>query len=131
MENNQLASKDGMSVPLLRRPEILVECLTPDFRGDMYAVRNLAQSGLDVFAHNIETVAALQVCSNPFYQKICMSAQDAALCLSIQQANRPKVVWCPAWYAVLCHAVLPFVLRTSESLHTCCLQLLMGLLYLC
>ncbi|KAL3136502.1 Lipoyl synthase, chloroplastic [Trebouxia sp. C0009 RCD-2024] len=42
------------------KPEILVECLTPDFRGDMEAVRNLAQSGLDVFAHNIETVAGLQ-----------------------------------------------------------------------
>ncbi|DBA80274.1 TPA: Lipoyl synthase, chloroplastic [Trebouxia sp. C0005] len=42
------------------KPEILVECLTPDFRGDMTAVRHLAQSGLDVFAHNIETVAGLQ-----------------------------------------------------------------------
>lgn len=47
---------------LLCRPEILVECLTPDFQGDMDAVKNLAQSGLDVFAHNIETVAGLQVC---------------------------------------------------------------------
>ena len=38
-----------------------MECLTPDFRGDMTAVRHLARSGLDVFAHNIETVAGLQV----------------------------------------------------------------------
>ena len=44
------------------RPHTLVECLTPDFRGDASAVRNLASSGLDVFAHNIETVASLQVC---------------------------------------------------------------------
>lgn len=43
------------------RPDILVECLTPDFRGDLDAVRHLAGSGLDVFAHNIETVASLQV----------------------------------------------------------------------
>ena len=43
------------------RPDTLVECLTPDFRGDAAAVRNLATSGLDVFAHNIETVASLQV----------------------------------------------------------------------
>lgn len=43
------------------RPEILVECLTPDFRGDLTAVQHLARSGLDVFAHNIETVAGLQV----------------------------------------------------------------------
>lgn len=42
------------------RPDIIVECLTPDFRGDMGAVRHLARSGLDVFAHNIETVASLQ-----------------------------------------------------------------------
>ena len=43
------------------RPQTLVECLTPDFRGDMDAVRLLARSGLDVFAHNIETVDRLQV----------------------------------------------------------------------
>ena len=39
----------------------MVECLTPDFRGDLAAVRHLAASGLDVFAHNIETVDRLQV----------------------------------------------------------------------
>lgn len=43
------------------RPDILVECLTPDFRGDLEAVRKLARSGLDVYAHNIETVERLQV----------------------------------------------------------------------
>jgi len=42
------------------KPSMLVECLAPDFRGDMEAVANLAQSGLDVFAHNIETVSRLQ-----------------------------------------------------------------------
>lgn len=42
------------------RPDILVECLTPDFSGDLEAVRHLARSGLDVFAHNIETVHRLQ-----------------------------------------------------------------------
>ncbi len=44
------------------RPDILVECLTPDFRGDLAAVRHLAKSGLDVYAHNMETVHRLQVC---------------------------------------------------------------------
>jgi len=38
-----------------------VECLTPDFRGDLEAACHLARSGLDVFAHNIETVHSLQV----------------------------------------------------------------------
>ncbi|KAM0923220.1 hypothetical protein ACQ4PT_005681 [Festuca glaucescens] len=42
------------------KPGILVECLTPDFRGDLEAVSSLANSGLDVFAHNIETVRSLQ-----------------------------------------------------------------------
>ncbi|XP_074602170.1 lipoyl synthase, mitochondrial [Brevipalpus obovatus] len=42
------------------KPDILVECLTPDFRGDLEAVRQVAFSGLDVFAHNIETVKELQ-----------------------------------------------------------------------
>ncbi|KAL4448189.1 hypothetical protein ABPG75_005408 [Micractinium tetrahymenae] len=42
------------------KPSILIECLTPDFRGDMDAVRHLARSGLDVFAHNVETVDRLQ-----------------------------------------------------------------------
>ena len=39
---------------------ILVECLTSDFRGDMGAVSSLANSGLDVYAHNIETMRSLQ-----------------------------------------------------------------------
>uniref|UniRef100_A0A383WNL3 Lipoyl synthase, chloroplastic n=1 Tax=Tetradesmus obliquus TaxID=3088 RepID=A0A383WNL3_TETOB len=43
-----------------RKPSILVECLTPDFSGDLDAVRLLASSGLDVFAHNVETVERLQ-----------------------------------------------------------------------
>eukprot|EP00873_Tetraselmis_striata_P008830 jgi/Tetstr1/429094/TSEL_019058.t1 len=42
------------------RSSMLVECLTPDFQGDLDAVRHLARSGLDVFAHNIETVERLQ-----------------------------------------------------------------------
>ncbi|MCJ8749193.1 hypothetical protein PDJAM_G00173500 [Pangasius djambal] len=43
-----------------RNPEILVECLTPDFRGDLLAVGKVAVSGLDVYAHNVETVRELQ-----------------------------------------------------------------------
>ncbi|XP_048365290.1 lipoyl synthase, mitochondrial [Sphaerodactylus townsendi] len=43
-----------------RNPKILVECLTPDFRGDLQAVEKVALSGLDVYAHNVETVPELQ-----------------------------------------------------------------------
>ncbi|CAH2073531.1 unnamed protein product [Thlaspi arvense] len=42
------------------KPDIMIECLTSDFRGDLEAVDSLVHSGLDVFAHNIETVKRLQ-----------------------------------------------------------------------
>ena len=38
---------------------LLVEALVPDFQGDTAAVTAVAQSGLDVYAHNVETVWAL------------------------------------------------------------------------
>jgi lipoic acid synthetase len=38
----------------------LVECLVSDFAGSLYSVETLAKSGLDVYAHNIETVERLQ-----------------------------------------------------------------------
>jgi len=40
-------------------PDLLVEALTPDFQGDHGLIRNVATSGLDVYAHNIETVERL------------------------------------------------------------------------
>jgi lipoyl synthase len=43
-----------------RKPGMLVECLTPDFRGVEPLIEQVAQSGLDVYAHNIETVERLQ-----------------------------------------------------------------------
>ncbi|AMD19625.1 HCL526Wp [Eremothecium sinecaudum] len=42
-----------------RAPHIRVETLSGDFRGDLPMVDVLAQSGLDVYAHNLETVEAL------------------------------------------------------------------------
>ncbi|MBM3267826.1 MAG: lipoyl synthase [Candidatus Sericytochromatia bacterium] len=42
-----------------RVPEILVEVLIPDFRGDVAALREIVASGADVVAHNVETTAAL------------------------------------------------------------------------
>lgn len=42
------------------KPDMLVECLVSDFAGDEIAVSKLATSGLDVYAHNIETVERLQ-----------------------------------------------------------------------
>jgi len=41
------------------KPSLMVECLSPDFAGDEACVQRVAESGLDVFAHNIETVERL------------------------------------------------------------------------
>jgi lipoic acid synthetase len=38
---------------------MLVECLTGDFRGALEAVARVAGAGLDVYAHNVETVEGL------------------------------------------------------------------------
>lgn len=43
------------------KPGLLVECLVSDFAGDLRSVEVLANSGLDVYAHNIETVKRLQI----------------------------------------------------------------------
>jgi len=40
-------------------PGLLVEVLTPDFRGDAEAVRTVGRAGPDVFANNLETVRRL------------------------------------------------------------------------
>lgn len=41
-------------------PKIIVEALVPDFQGDVKAIRTIVESGLDVYAHNVETVKRLQ-----------------------------------------------------------------------
>jgi len=43
-----------------RDPAIIVEALVPDFRGDLESVKIIVDSGVDVYAHNVETVRRLQ-----------------------------------------------------------------------
>jgi hypothetical protein len=43
-----------------KRADLLVECLVSDFQGVLDSVETLATSGLDVYAHNVETVERLQ-----------------------------------------------------------------------
>jgi lipoyl synthase len=59
------------TVELLKhcRPELLVECLVSDFQGDLKSVETLATSGLDVYAHNVETVERLQKVSRATHCK--------------------------------------------------------------
>ncbi|OTA04001.1 Lipoate synthase [Trichoderma parareesei] len=42
-----------------KKPSLLVEALTGDFAGDLDMVKIVAESGLDVYAHNVETVEGL------------------------------------------------------------------------
>ena len=65
------ASHERLSVEKNRRrifdlekaenPGLLVECLVPDWKGDLECVNLVANSGLDVYAHNVETVERLQM----------------------------------------------------------------------
>jgi lipoic acid synthetase len=41
-------------------PNLIVEALVSDFRGDPKAVETIVDSGVDVYAHNIETIYRLQ-----------------------------------------------------------------------
>ena len=40
-------------------PEVIVETLTPDFKGSNKAIDTIVEAGVDVFTHNMETVARL------------------------------------------------------------------------
>lgn len=42
-----------------RTPDVVVEALTPDFDADLAAVERVVDSGLEVFAQNVETVSRL------------------------------------------------------------------------
>lgn len=45
---------------LLRKsPSLIIECLVPDFSGRLTSVEEVVQSGLHVYAHNLETVRRL------------------------------------------------------------------------
>lgn len=43
-----------------RNPSLLIEVLTPDFKGDLNSVKTVVDAHPDVFAHNLETVERLQ-----------------------------------------------------------------------
>jgi len=59
--------QDGGSIHLAKSiveikkkvPELLIELLSPDFKGEHECIDRVLESGLDVFAHNIETVERL------------------------------------------------------------------------
>jgi lipoic acid synthetase len=69
-----------------RKPSLRVECLVSDFAGDLNSVAVLASSGLDVYAHNIETVERLQ----PFVRDKRAGYQQSLRALAAAKQHAPK-----------------------------------------
>lgn len=69
-------------------PGAVVEVLTPDFRGDEAAVRTVVEAGVDVFAHNIETVRRL----TPLVRDPRASYEMSLRVLRIAKEVKPGVI---------------------------------------
>ncbi len=67
---------------------LLVEVLTPDFRGDAEAVRTVGRAGPDVFANNIETVRRL----SPVVRDARAGYDQTLAVLERMRREFPKVV---------------------------------------
>lgn len=71
-----------------KAPTILVEALTGDFAGSEEMVRVVARSGLDVYAHNVETVEAL----TPFVRDRRANFQQSLRVLEIAKDECPDLI---------------------------------------
>lgn len=69
-------------------PKLLVECLTSDFAGDLSSVHAVADSGLNVYAHNVETVERLQ----PFVRDPRANYKQSLSVLEYVKNNFSKVL---------------------------------------
>ena len=70
-----------------KSPQILVEALVPDFSGDTACVETVAHSGLDVFAHNVETVER----TTPFVRDRRAKYRQSLAVLAHAKATRPEL----------------------------------------
>ncbi|OAX83745.1 lipoyl synthase, mitochondrial [Emergomyces africanus] len=71
-----------------KAPNILVECLTGDYAGDLEMVSLVANSGLDVYAHNVETVEAL----TPFVRDRRATFQQSLRVLKAAKIAKPDLI---------------------------------------
>ncbi|KAJ5909538.1 hypothetical protein N7504_004181 [Penicillium tannophilum] len=71
-----------------KAPSILVECLTGDYRGDLEMAQVVARSGLDVYAHNVETVEAL----TPFVRDRRATFQQSIRVLKAAKEAKPDLI---------------------------------------
>ncbi|KAI3643736.1 hypothetical protein MP228_009900 [Amoeboaphelidium protococcarum] len=67
---------------------ILVECLTGDFQGNLDCVELVAKSGLDVYAHNVETVEAL----TPYVRDRRASFKQSLNVLRHAKLSKPSLI---------------------------------------
>ena len=71
-----------------KAPQILVEALTGDFLGDKEAIRLVAQSGLDVYAHNMETTEA----RTPFVRDPRATFRQSLEVLRVAKESKPDLI---------------------------------------
>lgn len=71
-----------------KAPSILVECLTGDYRGDTEMAKLVARSGLDVYAHNVETVEAL----TPYVRDRRATFQQSIQVLKAAKEAKPDLI---------------------------------------
>lgn len=71
-----------------KAPNILVEVLSGDFRGDLDQVEKLANSGLDVYAHNLETVEDL----TPFVRDRRATFNQSLAVLNKAKLTNPNLI---------------------------------------
>ncbi|KAL7005985.1 hypothetical protein EMMF5_004526 [Cystobasidiomycetes sp. EMM_F5] len=71
-----------------KAPHILIEALTGDFQGDQACVAQVAQSGLDVYAHNLETVEA----RTPFVRDPRASFRQSLKVLKMAKQAKPGLI---------------------------------------
>lgn len=69
-------------------PATVVEALTPDFRGDLSAVRAVVAADLAVFAHNVETVRRL----TPVVRDPRAAYEQSLAVLAEAKAHRPAIL---------------------------------------
>jgi lipoic acid synthetase len=71
-----------------KAPNILVEALTGDFAGDLEMVNIVATSGLDVYAHNVETTEEL----TPMVRDRRANFRQSLRVLEAAKAARPDLI---------------------------------------
>ncbi|KFD57455.1 hypothetical protein M514_01558 [Trichuris suis] len=71
-----------------RNPAILVEALVPDFCGDEQCIQRIVDSGVDVYAHNVETVRRL----TPYVRDPRAKYDQSLHCLQYAKIHRKDIV---------------------------------------